>query len=534
MRASSLCQGAGAGFDRAADGCTAAATDGVEPPRRDTMPGPRRILVALDDPSDRALAVLLLGQALPEDTVQDVADPIAFAEALVSAAPAAVVTALRLAWADGIELLRAVRRHHPGVAAVLFDASPGEDLAARLPAIQVDRFVRRSSAGFLELPGAVRQALDHPVGRRAGPEPDPAYRQLVEDAPVGLFSVAPDGTLTRANPAFSRVLGLPAAMVPVGLSLDTLLGSAAPRIARTGVAGEGAAIHEPEVCLPGPQGESRWVTLDLWPVRDPAGSLVRLDGVVQDITALKAAVREVESARAPRRDRAGVEQLAYAVSHDLQEPLQVLSRHARLLSERYGKRLDAEGERFLGHLLGNATRMQSMLDGLLEYARAGREEAALAPVDFSRALDEALGNLHASIEEAHAEIRHTLLPTLPADYRQIVRLFQNLVSNALKFRGADLPRVIIGARERDADWRFAVKDNGIGIDPRFHQRIFGMFQRLHTAEEYPGTGVGLALCKRIVEGHGGEIWVHSAPGEGSTFFFTVPKQAIQPGPAAAD
>jgi light-regulated signal transduction histidine kinase (bacteriophytochrome) len=169
--------------------------------------------------------------------------------------------------------------------------------------------------------------------------------------------------------------------------------------------------------------------------------------------------------------------------------------------------------------------MRAMLDGILEYARAGREGRALAPVDFNRALEEALENLRARIEETGAEVRHTTLPVLPGEYRQVVQLFQNLVGNALKFQGVDPPRVVIGARERESDWRFAVKDNGIGIDPRFHQRIFGMFQRLHTAEEFPGTGVGLALCKRIVERHGGELWVHSAPGEGATFFFTIPKQA---------
>ena len=212
----------------------------------------------------------------------------------------------------------------------------------------------------------------------------------------------------------------------------------------------------------------------------------------------------------------------------------MLSRHAHILAERYAKRLDAEGERFLGNLVGSSDRMQARLDGILEYARAGREGRALAPVDFNRALEEALENLRARIEETGADVRHTTLPVLPGEYRQVVQLFQNLVGNALKFRGTEAPRVIVGARERESDWRFAVKDNGIGIDPKFQQRIFGMFQRLHTAEEYPGTGVGLALCKRIVERHGGEIWVHSTPGEGATFFFTIPKQVPAPGKEEAD
>lgn len=342
--------------------------------------------------------------------------------------------------------------------------------------------------------------------------------------------------LTRANPSFARVLGMAPGTPLLGRSLREVLSGALPDLAPSLPEDLRRGVHEPEVRLATQTGDVRWVGVDVWGVREQDGTLLRLDGAVQDVTSARA-----ESARSAGTGEAGwdssraeLEQLAYAVSHDLQEPLHVLSRHAHILAERYAKRLDAEGERFLGNLVGSSDRMQAMLDGILEYARAGREGRALAPVDFNRALEEALENLRARIEETGADVRHTTLPVLPGEYRQVVQLFQNLVGNALKFRGTEAPRVIVGARERESDWRFAVKDNGIGIDPKFQQRIFGMFQRLHTAEEYPGTGVGLALCKRIVERHGGEIWVHSTPGEGATFFFTIPKQVPAPGKEEAD
>jgi signal transduction histidine kinase len=487
------------------------------------MPRDRRILVVLADRADRALASLILGQAFPEHLIVEIGDAVAFAEALVAGAPAAMVAAVRLAWADGLQLINALRRHHPDSFIVLFDEGLGRVFSSRLPEIDVDRQLERSSAGFLQLPQIIRAGLQRGAASRPQGEEDPAYRQLVAQAPVGLFSAAPDGTLIRTNSAFERLLGRGAGLV--GQRLADLFAGAEPALPWPALR-TGAGRLEEVVELPGPAGQGQRVGLQVWAVPDAAGRLERLDGMAQEVPAPPAAepATGLEGQVAARRSRAELEQLSYAVSHDLQEPLHVIARHAQLLRERYGERLDGEGERSLGHLADSAERMQAMIDGLLQCARAGHDQTPFAPVDFGQALEEALGNLRAAIEESETEVRHTLLPTLPGDCAQIVQLFQNLVGNAIKFRGAAPPRVVIGAKERESDWRFAVKDNGIGIDPRFHERIFGMFQRLHTAEEYPGTGVGLALCRRIVEHHGGDIWVHSAPGEGATFFFTIPKQ----------
>jgi len=230
-------------------------------------------------------------------------------------------------------------------------------------------------------------------------------------------------------------------------------------------------------------------------------------------------------ARALERTNEELEQIAYALSHDLQEPLQLMARNARYLSDRYRGRLEGDAERFLGHLIDSATRMQAMIEGVLNFSRLGPKGLQMQPLSLQDIVAEVVNNMQPVLAAADAEVAYEGLPTLAADRRQMLQLFQNLIGNAVKFRGAEPPRVRITATETDKDWRIAVTDNGIGLDPADRGRIFGMFQRLHTQEEYPGTGIGLAMCKRIVEAHGGEIAVESARGRGATFTVTLPKQA---------
>jgi PAS domain S-box-containing protein len=225
-----------------------------------------------------------------------------------------------------------------------------------------------------------------------------------------------------------------------------------------------------------------------------------------------------------KRSNQDLEQFAYVASHDLQEPLRMVTGFMSLLRTRYQGQLDTQAEEYIGFAADGATRMQGLIDDLLAYSRVeSRGRAALAtPVQAS--LDRALANLRGAIAEAGATITHDELPTLAADGAQLAQLFQNLIGNALKFR-ADRPVAIhVGAARKEGNWVFSVRDNGIGIDPQFADRIFMIFQRLHTKEKYPGTGIGLAICKKIVERHGGRIWVESKPGEGSTFCFTLPAQ----------
>ena len=202
-----------------------------------------------------------------------------------------------------------------------------------------------------------------------------------------------------------------------------------------------------------------------------------------------------------------------------------MARNARYLSDRYRGKLESDAERFLGHLIDSASRMQAMIEGVLNFSRIGPKGLQMQPLSLQDVVAEVVNNMQPVLAAADAEVAYDGLPTLAADRRQMLQLFQNLIGNAIKFRGAEPPRVRITATETDKDWRIAVADNGIGLDPADRGRIFGMFQRLHTQEEYPGTGIGLAMCKRIVEAHGGEIAVESARGRGATFSVTLPKHA---------
>jgi len=217
-----------------------------------------------------------------------------------------------------------------------------------------------------------------------------------------------------------------------------------------------------------------------------------------------------------------LEQFAYVASHDLQEPLRKISSFSELLALQYKGRLDADADRYLEYITDGAFRMQTQIRELLEYSRIDRRGKEFIPTDCNEVLNSTLIYIHLAIDEAGATVTHGPLPTIKADGVQLGQVFQNLISNAVKFRGAEPPLVHISAEQREKEWVFAVKDNGIGIAPEYADRIFVMFQRLHTRTEYPGTGLGLAICKKIVERHKGRIWVESEPGKGATFYFTIP------------
>ncbi|MEY2408491.1 MAG: hypothetical protein QOF48_1161, partial [Verrucomicrobiota bacterium] len=223
-----------------------------------------------------------------------------------------------------------------------------------------------------------------------------------------------------------------------------------------------------------------------------------------------------------RRSNEDLEQFAYVASHDLQEPLRMVTSYITLLRQREGPKLDPNAQQFIAIALDGATRMQQLIQDLLAYARVGTQVRQLVTVECQEACDAALSNLHLAIEKAGATVTHDPLPRVTGDLTLLTQLFQNLIGNALKFRGEAPPCVHVGCARHGAEWEFFVRDNGIGIAPQDFERVFVVFQRLHSQDKYPGTGIGLSVCKKIVERHGGHIRVESKPGKGTTFFFTMP------------
>ena len=268
--------------------------------------------------------------------------------------------------------------------------------------------------------------------------------------------------------------------------------------------------------------------------RDPNGAPLRAIGTHLDINARKEA-EEALAAKAQElsRSNAELEQFAYVASHDLKEPLRMVSCYCQLLQRRFQGRLDATADEFIRFAVEGAGRMQNLIDDLLSYSRVNRKASPLKPVDCAAVLKDALTNLKIAVEQSHAVVTHDPLPTVPAHANQLIQLFQNLISNAIKFRSSRPPEIHVAVDLQENFWRFAVRDNGIGLDPKFSDRIFVIFQRLHTKAEYPGTGMGLAICKKIVEQHGGRIWVESEPGVGSVFYFSIPAEGTCMGQKAA-
>ncbi|MES3002608.1 MAG: ATP-binding protein [Pseudomonadota bacterium] len=246
---------------------------------------------------------------------------------------------------------------------------------------------------------------------------------------------------------------------------------------------------------------------------------------IRDITERVVAEREVQRKIAElARSNEDLEQFGYVTSHDLSEPLRMMASYSQLLNRRYGDRLDNDAREFMGFILEGSKRMKLLIDALLAYSRAGRGPARKGPIALDRALDDALANLAHAVRDAGASIEREPLPNLEAEPVAMMQLFQNLVGNALKFRGPDAPVIRIQAADMGEEWHISVSDNGIGIAPEHFKRIFIVFQRLHDRNRYEGTGIGLSICKKIVERHGGRIWLESQPGAGTTFRLALPKR----------
>jgi signal transduction histidine kinase len=480
------------------------------------------ILLLDDDADDRALARLVISHELPQLAIEEIADAPAFAQACGRRSFDLVILEQKLQWADGLAILAVLKEDWPEVPVILFTRFGGgagqerqegqEDIGLRAVRLGVDEILGKTPAGFLRLPLTVRAALER--GQLRTPAGAARPEGLLAPSQMAVFSATPEGRLLNASPGFLRILGVERLADAARLDLIPLIAAA--------TRGAGAAGSMAEVRLQRADGRTLWVEVIGTLVRGTQG--VRVDGLVEDVTARKEAEGELARRSAQLRrsheDREDVQQFASMASHELQEPVRMMERYTQLLREDFEGKLGPSGDELIAVVAGAARRLRTLIDDLLSFSRFEGREQRTERVGAETLLAEALSQLEAAIEESGAAVTHSSLPEIEADPSLIIQLFQNLITNAIKFRGPEPPRIHVSAREEGREWAFSVRDNGIGVDPAEAESIFTMFKRLHP--EIPGSGIGLALCRKIVERHGGRIWVEAAPGGGSTFSFTLP------------
>jgi PAS domain S-box-containing protein len=353
------------------------------------------------------------------------------------------------------------------------------------------------------------------------------FRRTFELAGSGLAQVGLDGRFLRVNPRVCEIFGYSEAELCALRVKD--ISHPEDRDAADGPRARVIAGDIDEARLEKryirKDGRVVWVALAIAMERDPQGRPLYAISVLDDVTERKQAEIALRAAHEElKRSNSELEQFAYVASHDLQEPLRMVSSYTQLLGRRYAGKLDADAAEFMRYIVDGAARMKQLIEDLLTYSRAGSRTKQFGPAELDAALRRALANLKVAIEEAGASLTHDPLPSVHADEVQLAQVFQNLIGNALKFRSQAAPRIHIGVSDQGTHFEIAVRDNGIGIEAQYFERIFMLFQRLHNRDDYPGTGIGLAIVKKVVERHGGRIRVESKPGEGSAFIFTLPKQ----------
>ncbi len=381
-----------------------------------------------------------------------------------------------------------------------------------------------SARGFFEINRDITARKQAEASLR---ESELRFRAVSETANEGIVSVDESGIVRYWNPGAARMFGRTADEIvgqPVALIMpERLRGSHNSGLKKYLITREATLIGTTtELTGLRKNGSEFPIELSLSSWQTTKGLL--FSGIVRDITERRNAARAIEAKTAElERSNQELEQFAYVASHDLQEPLRMVSNYTQMLARRYKDKLDADANEFIEFAVDGAKRMQALIHDLLEFARVGTRGKEFKPVPGGQVAREAVANLTGAIEEAGADVVIDPLPTLACDATQLAQVFQNLIGNAIKFRRPDArPIIHVSARRSAPGWVLSVHDNGIGIEPRHFDRIFQMFQRLHGRSEYAGTGIGLALCKKIVERHGGRIKVESEPGKGTTFSFTIP------------
>jgi len=372
--------------------------------------------------------------------------------------------------------------------------------------------------------------LEDRVAQRT--ESEEKFRNLAETASDAILSADSLGKIIYFNPAAERIFSYSSTEI-IGQPLTLLMPERFHDPHRQGLdrflrTGEARVIGKTvELAARRKNGSEFPIELALssWKARE--GTF--FTAIVSDITERKKSEEHLlRTVGELKRSNDELQQFAYIASHDLQEPLRMVASYTQLLAKRYKGRLDSDADEFIAYAVDGSNRMRGLIQDLLAYSSAGTNGTALREISSENALKEALTNLRATIEESGAVVTHDSLPAITTDDTQLARVFQNLVGNAIKYRSAEVPRVHVSATKNGGkEWIFSVRDNGLGIDPQYFERIFILFQRLHGQKEFKGTGIGLAICRKIVERLGGRIWVESQPEKGSTFCFALPERDVK-------
>ena len=348
------------------------------------------------------------------------------------------------------------------------------------------------------------------------------YRNIVETANEGIGLIDNELKLTYVNKKIEDMIGYSSEEIIGKTMWDFISGDSKPIV--KSILERGLQDFEShELKFIRKDGSSLWAQVSAKPIFDSGGKFMGIMTMLTDITKRKEA-EEILRLKMEEltRSNAELEQFAYVSSHDLQEPLRMITSYLQLLQRRYEGNIDEKADKYIHFVVDGAARMQNLINDLLEFSRVTTRASEPKPTDCEFVLNQVLANLETFIEENEATVSYCSLPEVMADSTQLVQVFQNLIINGIKFHNEEAPKIHISAERKANEWIFSVQDNGIGIDPQYSERIFEVFKRLHGKEEYPGTGIGLAICKKILERHGGRIWVESELGKGSTFYFTLP------------
>jgi PAS domain S-box-containing protein len=350
------------------------------------------------------------------------------------------------------------------------------------------------------------------------------YSDLYDFAPVGYFTFNKDGLTLEANLTAAKELGVERAFI-INKPFRAYIVAEDREIFDQHLR-DVLTSEDRKTCELRLKRKNRiefYAHLESIAVSDSRGAYVCRTSCIE-ITSRKKVEKEMKHLSDElKRSNEDLTRFASAAAHDLQEPLRGIEGFIKLLEKRYKGKLDEKADEFIDYLVDDVMRMQQLIKDLLEYSRVSAKGKVFITVNCSVVIEQALSNLRSAIDESGAVVTYDLLPTVMGDDAQLIRLFQNLIGNAIKFRSIEPLKIHLSAKREGNEWIFSVRDTGIGIDPKHAERIFIIFQRLCTRQEYPGTGIGLAICKRIVERHGGRIWVESNLGKGATFYFTIPE-----------